>query len=164
MKKIIFVLIVGFLLLATIACCFSYKLGFNSGINKATKTENNIDFESNNVFGKIDYPLIEINFSPGNEWLVIDREALFTEKEIFRIIQNSQYLQLNSESLQVITFPVGRGTTPNGIIYVYKDGILIKEVPYIEAYFESDVLKNAFQQVTKEKVQEIIKSELPPAI
>ncbi|MDR2207877.1 MAG: hypothetical protein LBE22_02745 [Azoarcus sp.] len=163
MKKVVVMFSIG-LIFVSVTGYFSYCLGFNNGMIKETKAECPVCFEGSDVFGKIDYPLIEIIFDTESEWLVIDRSGLFTEHEVFSISQSSQDLQFNKEDLRVLTFPEGRGTTPKGIIYVYKDGVLIKRVPYIESHFESDALKDAFQQVTKDEVEIMIKSKLPPPI
>jgi len=159
LKKLIIVLFT-----VAIAGYTGYFLGFNKCIYEKIGIENSVTFENSNVTGKIDYPLIDIDFSIENEWIVINRTELFTEKESLGIIQNARDLRLNTENLRILTFPLGRGITPNGVIYIYRDGEIVKEVPYIEMHFESEVLKNMFQQKTKMEVEAIINSVLPPVI
>jgi hypothetical protein len=159
-KNLVFILII--LLIIAIASCSSYYLGISVGIAHA-KTEESENFALYDVF-RVDYPLIEIGFINECEWLLIDRANLFTSQEKYSIIQQNKELQFGKEWLWVLTFPSARGITPKGVVYIYKDGILIKEVPYYEVYCESESLKNAFQEVTKAKIEEMINKELPPII
>jgi len=163
-KKNTVLLNIIIVLIAIIICSFIYCFHIyrkNISINNNKKV---VDCEINNILGKFDYPLIDIYFDNDNEWLVIDRKYLFTSQEMFYTIQKSRELELSKEWLKIITFPVGRGTTPNGIIYVYKDKNLIKEVPYLEIYYETKLIMNLFKQVTKNEIENIINNELPPPI
>ena len=162
MKKTIFILFAG-LLIAAVLSGLGYYLGFNDGTAKVTNAEKPIDVDPI-LISRVTYPLIDIFFDDESDWLVIDRNHLFTENESFNVIQNSKELQFNKEWLRVLTFPVGRGTTPNGIIYVYKDSKLIREVPYIEVHFGSEELRNAFRQLARNSIERLINDYLPSPI
>ena len=164
MKKAVAILSIG-IIFSALTGYFSFYMGFNLGVTKGTKIEQPVNSKEHDTFIKVDYPLIDIYFDTESEWLVIDRTGLFGHQEKFSIIRESQgLLQFSKEGLRVLTFPAGRGTTPEGYIYVYKNNVLIKEVPYIEIYFENEIIKNAFQQKTKNEVEDIIKNKLPPRI
>lgn len=34
----------------------------------------------------------------------------------------------------VITFPADHGTTPDSMVYIYEDNVLIKEIPFFDTY------------------------------
>jgi hypothetical protein len=149
--------------IAAILCFSFYHIGYkNGGINAlATGT---IDYDAYKTIGKIDYPLIEVAFGNGSEWLVIDLPIILYEQANIKTSQNSALLDFYKDKLRVLTFPVGRGTTPNGIICIYKNGMLIKYVPYLEIYFDSNELENSFQSLPKDEVEALIIDELPPRI
>ena len=141
-----------------------YTKGFSNGANSIEKNLPE-EIEKAPLFnGKPDYPLIDIVFSEENEWLVVNRENLFTESEKISVIDNVQLLELNKEQIFVTTFPLGRGTTPNGEIYIYKDGELIKSISYFDFEILSDELKTASYSLTKEQIEEMIVDELPSPI
>ena len=141
-----------------------FAFGYWLGHNHIKSNQNNNKTKTSDIVGKIDYPLIDINFDNESEWVIINRNNLFTEQETFNVAQNNNTLQLTKENLSVITFPVGRGTTPNGIIYVYKNGKLVKEVPYIEVMFENESLTESFLKMTKEEVENLIQDNIPSPI
>ncbi|MBP0990490.1 MAG: hypothetical protein J5874_04885 [Oscillospiraceae bacterium] len=139
-------------------CVFSYFLGLYS--NKRTKGNSS----ENTQISVIDYPLIDISFDDKSNWFVIVRTNLFTENEKYYVSQNIKSLNLNKEKLIISTFPVGRGTTPQGIIYVYKNCTLIKEVPFINISFKSQIFKSQFEYMTKKDVEKIINASLPSPV
>ncbi|MCL2529586.1 MAG: hypothetical protein FWE41_04565 [Coriobacteriia bacterium] len=134
-----------------------YQLGFIIGSAQLASAESN-------TITSIDYPLIDVSFTPENEWLVVVRTELFEDVESFLIAQNRGALHFNSDQLLVSTFPLGRGTTPTGIVYVYRDGALIKEVAFFEFFFENDTIRDAFYEATQAEIIEMIGSELPSPI
>ena len=157
-----FKLFITFGSLIIITNFFSYYIGFNNG--RETKNIQFNDLDGNDLFLKIDYPLIDIYFNSESEWLVIDRSKIFTDHEVFNIIQNSQELEFYKEWIKLLTFPVGRGTTPNGYLYIYKDKYLIRAIPYFEIYFENENIKKTFQQSSKNEIENILKNKLQPMI
>lgn len=118
----------------------------------------------NTEMSKVDYPLIDISFDEKSEWLVIVRTDLFTQHEKYNVSQNNENLNMNKEGLKILTFPVGRGTTPVGVVYVYQNGKLVKEVPFTEIFFESKILKDTFKNMSKEYIDKLIDGTLPPPI
>ena len=149
-----------------------YTLGFVNGVKKAQNLRadkidyplraDKIDYPLRT--GKIDYPLIDVAFDDETQLVVIIRDGLFTNNEKILISQNTQCLQINKENLSVLTFPVGRGTTPLGIVYVFKNGELIREIPYTEIKFENDDIKNGFEISCEEHVQKLIGDFLPSPV
>ena len=125
------------------------------------------DVAQEHILCRIDYPLIEFGFARGHEWIVINRPEWerYGDDEMLQVISDGQGLQFASNTLSVWAFPNGRGTTPDGVIYVYKDGVLVKEVPYIdEVCFEDEMLKEMFEPKTRQAVEAMIQSELPSPI
>ena len=153
-KIIVFIAII----LIGCLCVFSYLFGFDNGVRSINASE------TNTFLTRIDYPLIDVSFDENSDWLVINRTDLFTEKEKFYISQNVHDLQMNKEYLKTLTFPIGKGTTPTGIIYVYQDGQLFKEIPYIEMSYETETIKKSFKHIAKDDIEELIKSPLPSPI
>jgi hypothetical protein len=162
-KKSISLLIAGILIMV-VTCSVFYYLGFIFGAKKVTNINQANDVVISDVFGRVDYPLVDIFFDSESKWLVIDRSSLLTDSEKFKISQDSLDLQFNKECLKLVTFPVGRGTTPMGIVYVYKDEILVREIPYIEAYYKNEGIEKAFRPAEKSEIESILSRELPSAI
>ena len=168
MKKRLFLYILRFLLVI-ILCSFCYNLGLKNGLIKSTKLNDAINsnyVQNENVFVVIDYPLIEINFYPSidNKWVIIDRVGITSEDSEYYIIQENSVLHWQTDKIRLITFQQGRGTTPNGVFYIYNNMKLIKEVPYLKIYIDSEELKNEFKQVTLREVEKLINQKLPPLI
>lgn len=148
MKKIVIPI------LLIVLCVFIYSLvGYSKIQNKYVETTK-----------KEDYPLLDVIFDDKSDWVVIIRTDLFTEDEKYYVSQNAQNLNMNKEYLKLLTFPVGRGTTPFGIVYIYQNKKLIKEVPFIEIYYENTILQDAFKIVSKENINKLINDSLPSPI
>ena len=113
---------------------------------------------------KVDYPLIEYYFDDDSEWLLVIRKRIFSKEEKFIIIDNSEVLEMNKEHLELITFPIGRGTTPSGIVYLYKNKKLIKEVPFTKYNVDNSYLNSQFTTKTLEWVQDKIGADLPAPV
>ena len=120
--------------LLTIICLFIFfcTICFYNAQKESSPIENT-------EISKVDYPLIDISFDEKSEWLVIVRTDLFTQHEKYSVSQNSKNLNMNKERLKILTFPVGRGITPVGVVYVYQNGNLVKEVPFTEIFFENKI-------------------------
>jgi len=108
------------------------------------------------VLGKIDYPLIDIYFDENNDWVII-KSDISTNNHEFYIIKNASSVELAKAKISVLSFPIGRGTTANGYIYILKDDILIKEIPYIELYISDDYLNNLFEKISEEEFKDFFK-------
>ena len=112
----------------------------------------------------IDYPLADCYFDNSAQWVVINRTNLFSEKENIAIITRAQDIEHIKESLVLTTFPVGRGTTPEGYLYVYKNGVLVKDVPYLSCTISDPVLQRAFRPATMQEAEVLIGAKLPPVV
>ena len=157
MKKIVIILFIVAL------CTFSYLLGFfinsHSSDEKVTHKNN-----SNEVLIKADYPLIEMPITSNDEWFVIIRSDLFSENEKFAVCDNEECLNFNKENLMISTFPAGRGTTPNGVVYIYRNNELVKQIPFIEVFFENNIFKDEFENAKQEDIEKLINMPLPSPI
>ena len=111
-----------------------------------------------------DYPLIDIYFNDDSSWYVIIRENLFEETEKFIVAKNSTIIEENKEYLKLSTFPIGRGTTPCGELYIYKNGILYKRIPFLKVFFGNKVLEEEFRAQTQEVIEEEIGDRLPSPV
>ena len=175
MKKYI-ALIVALLIAVPITSYFSYKIGYNANTEAKNKNEAQIVYVGDNEanLGIIDYPLIEISFiqNEEDEWLIIDRSDPFVDfgeevkKEKVNMLHIKDYeearaLNHSKGALKVVTFPTGLGTTPEGVIYVYKNEVLIKEVPYLKIEFGN---KELFRQVPIKEAEKLIGESLPSPI
>ena len=157
MKKIVIIL------LTVTLCTFSYLLGFfmntNSLYEKVTQKDN-----PNETLTKDDYPLIEMSITSNDEWFVIIRSDLFSKDEKFAVCDDEECLSFNKENLVISTFPVGRGTTPNGVVYIYRNNELVKQIPFIEVRFENNIFKDEFENAKKEDIEKLINMSLPSPI
>ncbi|MBO5453058.1 MAG: hypothetical protein J6A69_03730 [Clostridia bacterium] len=102
----------------------------------------------------LDYPLIDIYFDKEYSWDVLIRQNMYAENEAYYILDDREILETNKELLKVLTFPSGRGTTPNGEISVYKNNQLIKTVEYFELDVASEEFKREFTKITSKDVLE----------
>jgi len=114
------------------------------------------------VYTVPDFPLVDmpVRYHQGEVVLVIsnnwggppeETQYLFTDdRQILDEIQNRFY---------VLTFPPDRGTTPDSMVYVYQDGVLIKEIPFAG---ESDIDRHySFAHLSKAEVEDRIGQKLP---
>lgn len=153
--------VAGLLCLAvTIGVIIGYFLKDGS-LKPLTLQASNIDAQITMIR---DYPLIDFYFDSNEKWVIVNHCNLFTDKEGFKVIKNAKLIEHIKEGLYLETFPVGRGITPNGYLYIYKNDILIKSVPYLNYCNVNDQLENAFERISREDVEQLIKSKLPPAI
>jgi len=108
------------------------------------------------VYGKIDYPLMDIYFDSNSNWTILKSDKLYTDIPEYYIINNASSVERIKEKISVLTFPVGRGTTESGSIRILRDGILIKEVPYIDSHISDDNLVSLFRKVHKDEIKELL--------
>ena len=158
LKKFIIILICFLLLISS-----SY-ISYEKGKKDAKASIKVLPAENTENFCMPHYPLIDIYFDENNQWTVINRENLFTDDESFSIIQNPSLIEMNKEFIILNSFPVGRGTTPSGKLYVYKNSELIKEIPYSKCRITSKILKENFFNVSMEQAENLINSKFPPLI
>ncbi len=156
MKKYNFLFIVYIMsILATVL--ISYHVGVNVGEQSSVNEKVSIlQSPPPTSIAKIDYPLIDIAFNDGSDWIVVIRDGIDMENSSYKISHDEKELQINKEYLSVATFPAGRGTTADGCVYVYKDGELVKSVEYIECCFENENIMKAFENVTQKEFEKIV--------
>lgn len=112
----------------------------------------------NDIFAKSDYPLIDVPLGDGNNWMIVIKNDLYTENANFKICKDAKSLQQIKEFLCINTFPVGRGTTANGVVEVYKNGILHKSVEFLNFEFSDQALEKEFENVDKEELEVLLNS------
>lgn len=157
MKKII-ILIIFWLVSMLVAGYMFYNSGLKNGemISKNTSNDSAVVNMEDSI-SRIDYPLIDIAFNDGNDWLVLIENGMYGRvKESYFASDDKEVLQFNKEFLKVETFPAGRGTTPNGSISVYKNGEMIKCVEYFALNYENEDIENAFKKVSGKEAQDLI--------
>ena len=107
-----------------------------------------------------DYPLIDVLFDDESQWTVILKEDIQSENKKFYVCKDSEVLEQNKHGLKLSAIPVGRGTTPDGILYIYKNDKLIKVVHYYDSYFESGVFKEHFKTAAPEELTDLMGDKL----
>jgi len=115
-----------------------------------------IFYEDNDILGKIDYPLIDIYFDSNDDWVILKSEKNPVGDTDFYIIKDGSSVEWFKEKMSILTFPVGRGTTEQGNIYVFKNYVLLKETPFLEIYISDDGLNNLFEKATKDEIDALL--------
>ena len=147
---------------------------FSNGCQKSDiidKPEKHTYFEADiydgnaDAYGKPDYPLIDIIFEDESAWtIIIQDDYSGNDNEYIWISQERELLNDNKEHLRLTTFPVGRGTTPNGYIHIYKNADLIKSVPYTELEFGNEKIRDSFFKCSVYEIEEKLKISIPPFV
>lgn len=100
----------------------------------------------------IDYPLLEFYFLGDNKWDFIIEDCANSN---YHLINDNEILEGFKTNIVLNTFPVGRGTSADGYIYLYKNSELVKKVPFTQitsigtTEFSFDNLKNYSEQDIK---------------
>ena len=110
-----------------------------------------------NEYVYADYPLIEYTFDENDEWIVVICEDVYETDGEYYVNDNEKSLELGKELLVVNTYPEGRGTTPEHLVWIYKNGELLKYVQCLDYEFLSDSFENDFKEVYYEDVAHLIK-------
>ena len=119
------------------------------------ETENFFSDENDqDLVTKVDYPLLDIYFSEEDKWIILNAVGLYQGNEEFLVIsgRDGSFIEWMKEYMRVLTFPVGRGITPDGLILVYKNGKLIKNIPYGDIHIVNKDFEDAFQKVNREDI------------
>ena len=181
-RKIINIIIIILVVIVNVASYYTlYKIGYKSGyiigMSEGYSTGMSIGYSANStkklstaapelfdndVIGRYDYPLMEVFLDDNDKYSLIIRDHISSKNEIYRIITNFDVLDRCREKIAVLTFPIGRGTTPNGSLYLYKNHTLIKEVPYFEVYILKEIPNEDIKFVTYDKIKQLVGNELPP--
>lgn len=121
--------------------------------------------EDDSILSRYDYPLLDVAFTDGASWAVIIQTDLWNEGgETVFLSQNAAELSLVQEYIRVLTFPVGRGTTPEGCLSIYKEKELIKEVPFINIEFADASIRELFYKTTREDIEKTLEITLSTPI
>lgn len=144
---------------------YGFAILFNdSAIQKAYKynQEKNLELAKEYSVGYLDFPLIDIDFSKDDDWLIVDRNSWTTKNACLRIIEDCSEFDKIKQQLLVRTFISGRGTTPEGAICVYKNDELVKQIPYVSIVYEGQTLTRKFVTVSEKTIECIVDVELVP--
>lgn len=112
----------------------------------------------------IDYPLVDIpiRYNESEVQLIIANNVMQSDEAEYLYTNDKKTLEEMQTVFHVITFPADRGTTPDSMVYVYEDNILIKEIPFFDTYSHEDQF--ALSHLNKTEAEEILRQEVPPAI
>lgn len=96
--------------------------------------------------------------------IIYDRPASMIpfDKAEYLYTNNKKTLEDMQTVFNVITFPADRGTTPDSMVYIYEDNVLIKEIPFFDTYSNDEQFN--LSNLNKQEVEKILKQELPPAV
>ena len=103
-----------------------------------------------------DYPLMEYAFNEEDDWVVVICEDVYEGDAEYYINDDEKSLDLNKEKFAVNAIPEGRGTTPENLVWIYKNGELLKYVPCFDYEFLSDAFERDFKRASYEKVAEFV--------
>jgi hypothetical protein len=170
-------LIISIMIIAAIVICnfIVYKIGYSAGMSKGYSTGMSIGYSASltkkhsipipelfddSYVGRYDYPLMEDYFDDNYKYTFVIKE-LSSDNDIYRIISGAEILDSYRAKIAVLTFPGGKGITPSGSVYLYKNHTLVKEVPFFEVYIAKTIPNEDIQFVTYDKVKQLIGGELP---
>ncbi len=122
------------IIMVEILCILTLNSCVKNTIPDTNSTINNSVFKNNELeqYVFLDYPLIEICFSETDNWSLVVFENVYDTNSKIYINSNENSLNFNKEKLVVNTYPAGRGTTPNHLILLLKNDIVVKEVFCLE--------------------------------
>lgn len=122
------------------------------------------DYSDEDVYGKVDYPLLDIPIRYNNSDIVIiiANNVMHPDKAEYLFTDSKTTLESMQSTFNVISFPVARGTTPDSMVYIYQDNVLIREIPVFGIYTNEE--KFSLDSLSKVDVEAKIKQELPPPI
>lgn len=151
MKKISIVLNVILLLVVTL-------LIGHIRDNKTAAIPQSIDED---VYGTVDYPLLEIpiRYNDSEIVLIVANNVMQSDKTEYFYTNNKQILENMQMEFNVISFPIDRGTTPDSFVYVYQDGILLKEIPFFGEFTDDQF---NLEVKTKNEIEHMLKQEMQP--
>lgn len=162
MKKFICIMISCVLYTVVVGGIF-YQIGYgNAKKEKEYNAENNISVDEgigHEGIGQLDYPLIDIAFNDGNEYAVVICDGIYSEKQTYLWCRDRRNLQFNTEHLYIRTYPLGRGTTGNGAITIYRNGEEIRYIEFLEIHFTSEEMKNSFVKVSSNELNDYLNAK-----
>ncbi len=152
MKRIIS-LIIACVFCFVVAGGIFYQIGYENAKTKDAYTK------ANEEIGQLDYPLIDIPFNDGNEYVIVICNGLHSEEQTYLWCPDGKELQFNKEHIFVRTYPAGRGTTGNGFITVYRNGEEIRYIEFLEIHFADEEIKNNFVKVSSNELKNYLKDK-----
>ena len=163
MKRCI-ILVILCVFCTVVASGIFYQMGFKKAKKEyELKLEKEIEIVDDTPIdegiGQLDYPLIDIAFNDGNEYMVVICNGIYSEKQTYLWCIDGRNLQLNKEFLYIRTYPAGRGTTGNGAITVYRNGEEIRSIEFLEIYFANEELKNNFEKVSSKEIKSYLEDK-----
>lgn len=119
--------------------------------------------QKDDVYAAIDYPLLElsIKYNESNVMLIIVNNVMHPKESEYLCTYDKKILYDMQTKFNVISFPIDRGTTPDSVVYIYQDEILIKMIPFIGIYSNEQGFN--LHYFNKNEVEVMLKQELPPA-
>jgi len=132
--------------------------------NTNTNVSDKIDSPEEDVYGIIDYPLLDIPIRYNNSdiVMVIVNNVMYPDKAEYLFTDDKTTLENMQTTFKVISFPAARGTTPDSMVYIYQDHNLIREIPFFGIYTNDE--KFRLESLNKDDIETIIKQELPAPI
>lgn len=122
------------------------------------------DYSGKDVYGVVDYPLLDIpiRYSNSDIVIIIANNVMYSDKTEYFFTDDKIILESMQSTFHVISFPVAQGTTPDSMVYIYQDNTLIREIPFFGIYTNEE--KFSLNFLSKVDVETRIKQELPPPI
>lgn len=129
----------NYLVIVLVICCIIQSVYIYTSIVNESEIEGSTSTETKetsevvyvNSMIYIDYPLLEYYFMDDNNWCLIIAYGGYGENE-YCIMDDEADLESYKTNIFLNTFPVWRGTSPDGNIYLYKNSKLIKSMPFNE--------------------------------
>lgn len=116
------------------------------------------------AYGVNYYPLLNmpIRYNESDIVLIIVNNVMQSDKSEYFFTNDKETLENMQTVFKVISFPVDRGTTPDSMVYIYQDNILIKEIPFFGIYNNEENFN--LDSLSKLEIEAKIDQELQPPI
>lgn len=103
-----------------------------------------------------DYPLVEYTFDDADEWIVVICEDVYGDDGEYYVNDNEQSLELNKKKLVVNVYPEELSSPAEHLVWIYKNGELVKYVACSDYEFLSDAFENDFRETSYETVADLV--------
>ncbi len=103
-----------------------------------------------------DYPLVEYTFSDTDEWIVVICEDVYEEDGEYYVNSDEASLEKGKEKLVVSVYPEELSSPAEHLVWIFKNGELLKHVACSDYEFLSESFENDFKEVSYEKVTELV--------
>ncbi|MBQ4159571.1 MAG: hypothetical protein IJD83_01435 [Clostridia bacterium] len=81
---------------------------------------------------RLDYPLLDLQFSEKDQGVILIN---YKDGDRFYMSTQTQSFERCKDVFYVETFAAGKGTTPKCIVSIYKNNVLVKEIPVMRICF-----------------------------